>query len=98
MLAPDDDVSAAFSAYWSNERDAPFTRFCKTEHLDPTAFGGLFGQVIYTGKAPLGDEVVASMTDKPGILKRRATVERIITGMQNLLSTFDEGTGEISEE
>jgi type I restriction enzyme R subunit len=54
--------------------------------------------MIYTGKAPLGDEVVASMTVKPSILKRRATVERVITGMQDLLSTFDEGIGEISEE
>lgn len=98
MLGPDDDVSAAFSAYWSAERDAAFTRFCSDEHLDPSAFGILFGRMIYTGKAPLGDEVVATMTEKPSILKRRTTVERIISGMQHLLSTFDEGTGELSED
>ncbi|QCO56296.1 type I restriction endonuclease subunit R [Pseudorhodobacter turbinis] len=98
MLGPDDDVSAAFSAYWIKERDLAFARFCTTEHLEQTAFGNLFGQMIYTGKAPLGDEIVACMTEKPSILKRKATVERIITGMQNLLSVFDEGIGDISED
>jgi len=98
MLGPDADVSAVFSAYWNTERDAAFAKFCADEHLDPVAFGSLFGQMIYTGKAPLGDEVVATLSQKPSILKRRATVERIITGMQNLLSTFDDGTEEISED
>jgi type I restriction enzyme R subunit len=98
MLGPDADVSAVFSAYWNTERDAAFAKFCADEHLAPVAFGSLFGQMIYTGKAPLGDEVVATLSQKPSILKRRATVERIITGMQKLLSTFDDGTGEISED
>lgn len=98
MLGPHDDVRDAFSAYWSNERDAAFTRFCGDEHLDPAAFSDLFGQMIYTGKAPLGDAVVAIMTEKPSILKRKAAVERVIAGMQNLLSTFDEGTGELTED
>ena len=89
---------AAFSAYWSAERDAAFSRFCANEHLEPVAFGSLFGKMIYTGKAPLGDEVVASMTEKPSILKRRTTVKRIISGMQHLVSTFDDGTGELSED
>jgi type I restriction enzyme R subunit len=62
MLGPDADVSAVFSAYWNTERDAAFTKFCADEHLDPVAFGSLFGQMIYTGKAPLGDEVVATLS------------------------------------
>jgi len=98
MLGPEDDVRAAFAAYWAAERDAAFARFCADEHLNPVAFGGLFGQMIYTGKAPLGDAVVATMTEKPGILKRKSTVERIITGMQTLLATFDEGTGEFADD
>ncbi|NBZ88908.1 type I restriction endonuclease subunit R [Stagnihabitans tardus] len=97
MLGPDEDLHAAFATYWSAERDAAFARFCAEEKLAPVAFGELFGRMIYTGKAPLGDEVVAAMTEVPSILKRRPAVERIIIGMQSLLSTFDEAIGDIEE-
>jgi type I restriction enzyme R subunit len=53
--------------------------------------------MIYTGKAPLSDEVVAAMTEVPSILKRRPAVERIIAGMQSLLSTFDEAIGDLGD-
>lgn len=97
MLGPNEDVSAVFAAYWTAERDAAFARFCAAEKLDAVAFGDLLGRMIYSGKAPLGDEVVAAMTEPPSILRRRATVERIIAGMGDLLATFDDAIGDLSE-
>jgi len=98
MLRPEEDVRAAFAAYWSNERDAAFARFCVDEKLEPAALTSLIGQMAYTGKDPLGDEVIAALTEKPSILKRRKTIDRIVAGMKGLLATFDEETGDLAED
>jgi len=54
--------------------------------------------MAYTGKDPLGDEVIAALTEKPSILKRRKTIDRIVAGMKGLLATFDEETGDLAED
>ena len=98
MLGPEEDVRTAYPAYWSEERDAAFAAFCARENLDPAALTTMIGQMVYTNKDPLGDEVVSAMTEKPSILKRRTTIDRIVAGMKSLLTKFEDGVGELSEE
>jgi len=95
MLGPEDDVRAAFAAFWSDERAKAFTGLIKTEHLDPTGFNILIREMLITGKRPAHDAVVAIMTQKPGILARKAAIARVIEGIETLLAKFDDGVGEL---
>ena len=38
------------------------------------------------------------MRVKPNILKRKAAVERVLQGIEELISTFDEGVGDMGDE
>jgi hypothetical protein len=49
----------------------------------------------FTGKRPLGDEIISSLTIKPSILKRKLVIERISQRLVELIQTFDESIGNI---
>ena len=95
MLGPDDDVQEAFAGFWSEERIHAYEHLCEREDLAQTAVEGLVRAIVFTGKRPLADDVVAAMNERPGILKRRAAVERVIVGLEQIIATFDEGMGEL---
>lgn len=67
-------------------------------NLDPMAFETLHRDILFSGKQPLTDEVVAAMRGKPNILKRKAAVERVLQGIDQLISTFNEGVGDMVED
>ncbi len=56
------------------------------------------GTSCSAANGPLADEVVAAMRVKPNILKRRAAIERVLQGIEELISTFDEGVGDMGDE
>lgn len=58
----------------------------------------LIAETLFTGKRPLQDRVMSIMVERPGILRRRAAVERVIEGMERIVETFDEGVGEVRED
>lgn len=98
MLGPEDDVRAAFAAFWAEERTKAFARLITDEKLDPAGFQRLTQEMVLTGKPPAHDAVVAIMTVKPGILARRAAIARVIGGIETLMATFDDGVGELDGE
>lgn len=71
MLGPDDDVRVAFRSFWEEERTKANTGLIEREGLDPAAFEALHRDILFSGKRPLADQVVAAMRVKPGILKRK---------------------------
>ncbi|MBJ2152671.1 type I restriction endonuclease subunit R [Paracoccus sp. IB05] len=95
MLGPEDDVRAAFAAFWAEERAKAFAGLIEAEHLDPAGFEILTREMLITGKRPAHDAVVAIMTQKPGILARKAAIARVLDGIETLLATFDDGVGEL---
>lgn len=98
LLGPEDDVRAAFAAFWSEERAKAFGKLIENEKLDPAGFERLVQEMVLTGKPPAHDAVVAIMTVKPGILARKAAIARVIDGIETLMATFDEGIGELEGE
>ena len=98
MLGPDDDVRPAFRTFWEEERTKAYTALIERENLEPGAFEALHRDILFSGKQPLADEVVAAMRVKPNILKRKAAVERVLQGIEELISTFDEGVGDMGDE
>lgn len=98
MLGPDDDVRVAFRSFWEEERAKAYAGLIERENLEPEAFDALHRDILFSGKRPLADEVVAAMRVKPNILKRKAAIERVLQGIEELISTFDEGVGDMGDE
>lgn len=97
-LGPDDNLRAAFVAFWAEERAKAYARLIETEKLDPAGFERLTREMLLTGKTPAHSAVVATMIKKPGILARKAAISRVIDGIETLMATFDDGIGELDEE
>lgn len=98
MLGPTEDVGAVFAAVWPAEQDAALAVLCADEKLNPDAIGQLVGRMVYTGKKSLGDEITAAIIEPLSILKRRATVDRILFRMRTYLQTFEDAVGELSDK
>ncbi|GHF01519.1 type I restriction endonuclease [Aliiroseovarius zhejiangensis] len=88
-------TNATFEEFWAEKREAAFQTICTEEKLDRNGFNGLLEAYQFSGKRPLTDEVIAIMTEAPGILQRKPSAERVVTRMVDLVETFDEGMGDI---
>lgn len=88
-----EQTTATFEGFWAEKREAAFQTICTEEKLGREGFAGLLEAYQFSGKRPLTDEVIAIMTEVPGILKRKPSAERVVTRMVDLLETFDEGMG-----
>jgi type I restriction enzyme R subunit len=97
-LPPDADLRREFDSFWAGKRAGAFAEFCAAEKLDPDGLQKLIAETLFTGKRPLQDRVMSIMIEKPGILRRRSAVERVIDGMERIVDTFDEGVDEVGED
>lgn len=97
MLGPEDDIRQAFAEFWADERSKAFKEFQDTHGLQEEPFRDLVSQMLFSGKQPLADDVMRAMTEKPSLLQRRKVVERIVTGVNDLVEIFDENVGELEE-
>ncbi|EMI55090.1 type I restriction endonuclease subunit R [Rhodopirellula sallentina] len=95
QLKPDADVEDAFRDYWDSARTAEFEELCKSEGLVPDAILKVLDQYHFTGRMPLRDDIVASMTAKPKILERKKVTERIIGKLLDFIQTFEDSIGEV---
>lgn len=94
MLDPDADIGKAFSEYWLNERAIAFKNFEEKHGLKGKEFQSLVSQMMFSGKSPLADDIMQILEEKPTILRRRKTVEAIISGINGLVDVFDDGVGD----
>ncbi len=90
-----EETTQTFENFWAEKRDEAFANICAKEKLDPERFAGLLEAYQFSGKRPLTDEVIAIMTEVPGILQRKPSSERIILEMITFIETFDEGMGDV---
>lgn len=97
-LPPDADLRKEFDSFWAGKRAGAFAEFCSAEKLDPDGLQKLIAETLFTGKRPLQDRVLSIMVEKPGILRRRSAVERVIEGMERIVETFDVGVDEGGED
>lgn len=97
-LPPDADLRKEFDSFWAGKRAGAFAEFCAAEKLDQDGLQKLIAETLFTGKRPLQDRVLSIMIEKPGILRRRSAVERVIEGMERIVETFDEGVDEVGED
>ena len=86
-------VADAFNGFWDEEKSKAIEEICATEKLAPEAFKAMIEQYHFSGKTPLQGAVVEALQEKPKILERKRIIDRVISKMLKLVSTFDDGIG-----
>ena len=85
------DIPDHFDAYWDEEKRNAFGQLCKDEGVIPIKLDKIIQEYLFTGKEPLRDDIMSSLTAKPGILERKPVGERIITKIMDFVDTFING-------
>lgn len=93
FIQDSEEIPEAFTAFWNQEKTRAFNQLCEEEQLIPDQLAGVLEDYIFSGRTPLGDNVVASMKVKPKILERKTIVERIRDRIIALVATFDDDMG-----
>ena len=97
-LTADADLAAAFAAFWEAEREAAIAALVTREGLDEDKLQLMVQRMHFSGKQPLGDEVIDAMVKPPGIVGRKAAIARVMRGIETILELFDEGVGDLDTE
>ena len=97
VISSEDDIRHALAEYWTDEGSKALKEFQDTHGLQKEPLRKLVSQMSFSGKQLLTDDVMFTMTDKPSLLQRRKVVERIITGVNDLVEIFDENVGDLAE-
>lgn len=94
-LAADAPLEAEFNAYWTAQKKAAIEKLCREEKMDLAAIYKIIDDYHFSGKVPLRDAIFAALASPPTILERRPIFERVVDKLMGLISTFDEGIGEM---
>lgn len=90
-----DDLKVGFARFWSESREKAIKALCDTENVKENDLREMMARYQFTGKRPLGDEIVAALAIKPSVLKRKSIVERVTQGLVEIIEVFDDEVGSI---
>jgi len=94
-LTGETTMAGAFNKFWDKEKSAAIEKICAEEGMDQSAFKSMIESYHFSGKQPLQGAIVDAMVVKPKILARKSVVERVVSKLLGLVSTFDEGIGDV---
>lgn len=84
------DVSEAFEKFFQGERKRAFEKFCNEENIDAEKFQKILNSYLYTGKKPLRQDIVDTLTEKPKLTERTTIIGRITSKMMKFVEMFEE--------
>ena len=98
-LRTEDETWAAFRKFWDGKRTEAFDAICVDEGLAPEAFSDHMAAYQFTCAEPLTDEVISTVNEPPGILRRKKVDSRIVERMVDYieLSTSTSATSTQSD-
>lgn len=88
------DLKSDFEVYWANKRESAMRELSFSEGLPLDELRKLMSRFQFSRKPPLSDEIIDVLQVKPSILQRKKTAIRVIQGMIEIESTFDEDLGD----
>lgn len=89
-----DNIPDEFERYWNEEQISAFRKLCTEENLTEEKVEKVIADYLFTEREPLRDEVLELIEgEKPTLLKRKTTGERIIAKIKNFVETFINGIG-----
>ncbi|MDH5609848.1 MAG: type I restriction endonuclease subunit R [Cyclobacteriaceae bacterium] len=92
-IADSDHIEAAFESFWSIEKKKAFKQLSVDEGLDYNGLIATVSQYLFTQKAPLRDDIIALMNQRPGLKERTTASQRITGKIEQFVETFIEGMG-----
>lgn len=95
LVIKGENLREPFEKFWNNAREEEINKFCLEECVSYEALLDMIARYQFTGKSPLGDNVISALTVKPSILKRKMVIERVTQRLSEFIATFDESIGDI---
>ncbi|KMQ64565.1 deoxyribonuclease HsdR [Chryseobacterium angstadtii] len=87
-----DAIPDEFEKFWSKEQESALKELVKEENLSEEKTGKLVENYLFAEREPLRDEILDLIIgEKPSILQRKRTGDRIMSKILNFVDTFVNG-------
>jgi len=87
-----DNIPDEFERFWNEEQLAAFKKLCSDENLSDEKVEKVISDYLYSEREPLRDEVLGLINgDKPTVLERKKTGDRILAKIKGFVDTFING-------
>ncbi len=87
-----EDIGQAFEQYWSGEQRKALAKLVEEEKLSAVKTEKLIEEYLFAEREPLRDEVLDLIEgERPGVLKRKSTGDRILQRIRDFVDTFING-------
>jgi type I restriction enzyme, R subunit len=91
-ISDPDSIVPEFENYWNREQQAAFERIVAEENLSQERTEKLIENYLFAERTPLRDDVLELIEgEKPGLLQRKSTGERILQRILDFVETFING-------
>ncbi len=92
VISDTDDIPQEFEKFWSVEQEKSFLKLVEEEKLSRERTQSLIESYLYSEREPLRDEVLDLLEgDRPTLLQRKKTGDRIIRRIVGFVETFING-------
>jgi type I restriction enzyme R subunit len=92
VILDTDDIPQEFEKYWTVEQEKAFLKMVEEEKLSKEKTQTLIENYLYSEQEPMRDEILELLVgDKPTLLQRKTTGERISKKILNFIETFING-------
>jgi hypothetical protein len=89
-MHPGTDIESSFDYFWDRKRDDHISALCDTEELRRDGVERLIAQYRFSGREPVGDDVIGTMLATPKILERRRRITSATNRIMNLIDIFED--------
>ncbi len=87
-----DDIPQEFEKFWNIEQEKAFRKLVEEERLSKEKTRALIENYLYSEQEPMRDEILELLIgDKPTLLQRKTTGERILKRIINFVELFING-------
>jgi type I restriction enzyme R subunit len=92
VILDTDDIPQEFEKFWNKEQEKSFLQLVEDEKLSRERTQALIETYLYSEREPLRDEVLELLKgEKPTLLQRKKTGDRILTKIIKFVETFING-------
>ena len=92
VIDDSDEIPQEFEKFWNLEQQKAFDLLVKEENLSADKAQSLIEDYLYAERAPLRDEILELLEgEKPTVLERKRTGDRILKKILNFVDTFING-------
>jgi len=92
VILDTDDIPQEFEKFWTVEQEKAFLKLVEEERLSKEKTQTLIENYLYSEQEPMRDEILELLAgEKPTLLQRKTTGERILRRIMDFVETFING-------